>query len=321
MAGCSCAGRMLFRLWNPPFGGAKYQSETQRAQVRGIARLGGSGGTLDFVCAWFLKAGAYVRTSKARIGFVATNSITQGEQVAQLWPLLFDRYGLEIAFAHRTFAWGSDARGMAHVHVVIIWSTKREDEPKEKRLFSYDDIKGDPVESRHAALSPYLFDASTLGNRHLVVEETGRPINGAPRLITGTQPLENDHLTFDDSQKAEFVRAEPASKKLFHPFPGAQEFIHGQSRWILHTADIDPERLRKMPHVVERLVAVKRFRRKSRRASTLAIAEFPSRYGVTVVPISPFLILPQVSSERREICSNWRGLHHRQFRVKSCAYY
>ena len=94
-------------LGNPPFIGAKYQGDAQRSQVRSIARLGGSGGTLDYVCAWFLRAGDYVTDSSAHIGFVATNSITQGEQVAQLWPLLFDRFKLEIAFAHRTFAWYS----------------------------------------------------------------------------------------------------------------------------------------------------------------------------------------------------------------------
>lgn len=122
-------GECSYLLGNPPFGGAKYQSDKQRAQVRGIAQLGGSGGTLDYVSAWFIKAGAYLATSRARIGFVATNSITQGEQVAQLWPVLFDRYGLEISYAHRTFAWGSDARGMAHVHVVIVGLTRRDDEP------------------------------------------------------------------------------------------------------------------------------------------------------------------------------------------------
>ena len=96
-------------LGNPPFGGAKFQTPEQRAQVRRIAALGKSGGTLDYVAAWFLKAGDYARAGRARIGFVATNSITQGEQVAQLWPVLFDRCKLEIALAHRTFAWGSDA--------------------------------------------------------------------------------------------------------------------------------------------------------------------------------------------------------------------
>jgi hypothetical protein len=98
-------------LGNPPFGGAKYQTPAHRKQVMRIASLGGSGGTLDYVCAWFIKAGEYLGKSKARIGFVATNSITQGEQVAQLWPQLFARYGLEIAFAHRTFEWMSDASG------------------------------------------------------------------------------------------------------------------------------------------------------------------------------------------------------------------
>ena len=142
-----------FVLGNPPFVGAKYQTVEQRARVRRIAALGKTGGTLDYVAAWFVKAGEYVRTGSAWIGFVATNSITQGEQVAQLWPVLFDRCKLEIAFAHRTFAWGSDARGKAHVHVVVLGLDRREAARTEKRLFSYPDIDGEPEESRHGALS------------------------------------------------------------------------------------------------------------------------------------------------------------------------
>ncbi|HCC56064.1 MAG TPA: SAM-dependent methyltransferase, partial [Solibacterales bacterium] len=103
----------------------------------------------------FLRAGEYLRQSRAEVGFVATNSITQGEQVAQLWPVLFDRYGLEISFAHRTFAWGSDARGVAHVHVVIIGLTRRDQERPVKRLFSYSDINADPTGSDHQAITPY----------------------------------------------------------------------------------------------------------------------------------------------------------------------
>ena len=115
-----------FVFGNPPFVGAKYQTAEQRAQVRRVAALGGSGGTLDYVAAWLIEAGEYLKGGDARIGFVATNSITQGEQVAQLWPVLFGRCKLEIAFAHRTFAWGSDARGKAHVHVVILGLDRRE---------------------------------------------------------------------------------------------------------------------------------------------------------------------------------------------------
>ena len=141
-----------------------------------VQRLAGAGGRIDYSVAWFLKAGAYVQVGTAAIGFVATNSITQGEQVAQVWPILFERYCLEITFAHRTFAWGSDARGVAHVHVVIIGLARREQAPPVKRLFSYDDIDGDPVESRHKALSPYLFDAEHLADRHLVVHRSRRPL-------------------------------------------------------------------------------------------------------------------------------------------------
>ena len=149
-----------FVFGNPPFSGAKWQTAEQRAQVRRIAALGKTGGTLDYVTAWFITAGDYVKTCQARIGFVATNSITQGEQVAQLWPALFERCKLEIAFAHRTFAWGSDARGKAHVHVVILGLDRREATRADKRLFSYPDINGEPEETTHSALSPYLFDAA-----------------------------------------------------------------------------------------------------------------------------------------------------------------
>jgi hypothetical protein len=135
-----------------------------------------------------------IRNVKAAIAFVATNSITQGEQVAQLWPILFHRHGLEIAFAHRTFEWLSDARGRAHVHCIIVGLTRRDDEPKEKRLFSYVEIAGDPVESRHVSLSPYLFDASQLQNRHLVVLETTKNLSGAKPMVFGNMPNDGGHL-------------------------------------------------------------------------------------------------------------------------------
>ncbi|RYG17978.1 MAG: class I SAM-dependent DNA methyltransferase, partial [Caulobacteraceae bacterium] len=167
--------RCSYVLGNPPFIGLVMRGQAQQDQAGALmARLGAAGSRLDYVAAWFLKAGEYVQRSKARIAFVATNSITQGEQVAQLWPALFQRWNLEVAFAHRTFAWGSDARGKAHVHVVVVGLTRRDDEPAEKRLFDYDHANGDPHESRHLALSPYLFDASGLRDRHLVVERERR---------------------------------------------------------------------------------------------------------------------------------------------------
>jgi hypothetical protein len=289
-----------FVLGNPPFIGSKLQSPAQRAQVQRVASLGGSGGTLDYVSAWFLKAGQYVNNLPIRIGFVTTNSITQGEQVAQLWPLLFDRYGLEIAFAHRTFAWGSDARGVAHVHVVIIGLVPRSEEPTTKRLFSYPNINGDPIESPCSKISPYLIEAGRLSDPHLVVREVSRPINGAPTIQSGSQPIEDGNYIFTTEEKDAFLAQEPRAEPFLRPYIGAVELINGSVRWILALQDAPPNDLRQMPQVLQRMENVRLFRSKSERKSTLAIANSPTQYNVTVLPQRPFLAIPEVSSEQRD---------------------
>ena len=186
------------------------------------------------------------------------------------------------------------------MHVVILGLDGREEVPSRKRLFSYPDINGDPQETRHAVLSPYLFDAGGLADPHLTVREESSPINGMKKLITGTQPLEKGNLTFSSAAKSAFLAREPEAEPYFRPFPGSREFIRRQDRWILHTADIPPQELRELPMVRERLRAVRAFRAKSKRIATRRLAGFPRSYGVTVVPEAPFLIIPQVSSERRE---------------------
>ena len=289
-----------FVFGNPPFVGAKYQTEEQRAQVRRIADLGKSGGTLDYVAAWFIKAGEYVRDGNARIGFVATNSLTQGEQVAQLWPILFERCELEIAFAHRTFAWGSDARGKAHVHVVILGLDQRDAARPRKRLFAYPDINGEPEESGHPVLSPYLFDGAALSNPHLVVREESSPINGLGKLIIGSKPIDGGNYIFNAKERKEFFVAEPEAPSYFRPFVGAKEYLQGGERWILALQDASPKALAKMPKIRERMAAVRAYRQTSKSPPTRKLAETPALYHVNVVPEKPFLVVPKVSSERRQ---------------------
>ncbi len=285
---------------NPPYLGAKIQNREQRAQVHRIAALGKKTGTLDYVSAWFIKAGEYVRKSSARIGFVATNSITQGEQVGQLWPILFDRHKLEIAFAHRTFAWGSDAKGKAHVHVVIIGLNRRENAQANVRLFNYPDINGQPEETRHPALSPYLFDASGLTNPHLTVQEESKPINGMKKLIIGSKPIDGGHYIFDTEERLKFLEAEPDAEPFLRPFVGAREYLQGGERWILALHDAQPDVLARLPHVRERIAAVRAYREASKSIPTQKLAETPTLYHVNVLPTAPFLAIPEVSSERRE---------------------
>lgn len=285
---------------NPPFIGAKFQSAEQRRQVRGIAKLGGTGGTLDYVTAWFLRAGEYVQAGKADIAFVATNSITQGEQVAQLWPLLFDRCKLEIAFAHRTFAWGSDARGVAHVHVVIIGLTRRDRERAEKRLFSYADIKGDPVESRHATLTPYLFDASNVADRHLVVRETTTPLSERPSVTFGNMPNDGGFLIVDGAERQAVLSVEPYMEEFIVPLLGARDSIDGSHRYCLWLEDAPPQTLKQSIFAKDRLAKVREYRLASKRETTRKLADYPWRFGEVRHTGKPYVLIPRHSSERRD---------------------
>ena len=291
-----------FILGNPPFVGAKYQNELQRTQVREIANVGNNGGTLDYVAAWLIKAGKYINGSRTRtrIGFVTTNSITQGEQVAQLWPVLFERYNLELSFAHRTFAWGSDARGKARVHVVIVGLESRKQVRNQKRLFNYSDPNGDPEESRHTALSPYLFDAGKLADPNLVVKEENTPINTMKKLIIGSKPIDGGNYIFDEKERMAFLNSEPEAIDLLRPYIGSHEYLHESKRWILALHDVPAGVLARLPHVKKRISAVQTYRKSSKSVSTRQLSSTPSLYHVNVLPAKPFLVILKVSSERRE---------------------
>ena len=343
-------GRCSYVFGNPPFVGAKMQSEAQRAQVRRIARLGGAGGTLDYVAAWFLKAGDYVNGVTAplppaggagggqrdradqqkedahpnpsrkreglavgldapRIGFVATNSITQGEQVAQLWPKLFHERRLEIAFGHRTFVWP----GRAAVHCVIVGLALRGEEPREKRLFSYPDPKAAAVETRHDWLTAYLFAAGE-GARWETVKLAAQPINAQATLAIGTKPVDGGYLIFTTSERAALAQTEPEAVQWLRPFIGADEYINGGERWLAVLRDCPPRELSRSATFRRRLNNVRDFRLGKLRAKTqdpgsdikvrgktaTDLAGTPSAFHITLIPQRPFLLLPRVTSERRE---------------------
>ncbi len=293
--------RCSYVLGNPPFGGFVFRAEgSQKPTGQLMKELGASGSRLDYVAAWFLKAGDYLLGHPARIGFVATNSLTQGEQVPQLWPALFERYGLEITFAHRTFPWGSDARGKAQVHVVIIGLAGSASTAESRRLFTYEGDDESAHESLVAAISPYLIDASGLANRHLVVQRARVALNAMPLIRVGTKPVDGGHYLFNADEREAFLELEPDAADLLRPFLGSFEFIRGRERWILHVSGESPARLRQLPAVMERVRAVRESRINARGNLAKSLASTPTEYHVSVVPESEFLVIPEVSSERRD---------------------
>ena len=293
-------GECDYVMGNPPFSGFVMRDKRKQAQAGALLKALGAGGSrLDYVAAWFLKAGAYLQGRRARIGFVATNSIVQGEQVAQLWPALFDRYNLDIMFGHTAFRWDSDARGAAHVHVVIAGLCDRETAPPDRRLFVYPPKGSKPAEMRVSRIGPYLVDASTLADPRLVVKRHRYPLSARPGICVGTKPVDQGHYILDSTRRQEILRSEPNAAKLIYPFIGGKEYIRGGERWILAPSKASPSDLRDMPIVRSLIRAVRNYREKGGELAK-SLADSPAEFHVTVIPSKEFLVIPEVSTERRE---------------------
>ena len=283
--------QLSYIVGNPPFIGAKFQSDGQRADVAQVFAGTKNSGLLDYVCCWYRKAAEYIQATDVAVAFVSTNSITQGEQVGVLWPDLFAR-GVAIAFAHRTFQWSSEASGKAAVHCVIVGFGLKE--PARRVIFDYEDIRGEPQEIPVLNINPYLVDAPDV-----VLANRSAPICKAPEIGIGNKPIDGGNYLFTDEEKAEFLGKEPQAAPFFRRWLGADEFLNGYQRWCLWLGDCPPPVLRAMPLALERVERVRAFRAASKSAPTRKLAEAPTRFHVEFMPESMFLLIPKVSSERR----------------------
>ena len=224
-----------------------------------------------------------------KVGFVSTNSITQGEQVGVLWSYLLAQ-GMHISFAHRTFQWSNEAPGKAAVHCVIIGFGRAV--VKQKQLFEYTDIKGQPHRIAAGNINPYLVDAAD------VVLPTRRdPLCNVPSIVFGSMPNDGGHLLLSDEEKNEFVMLEPKAKDWIKPFLGAEEFINNSLRWCLWLVDCPPSALKAMPHVLKRVQTVRNIRAESTRKTTRDLAATATLFGEIRQPKSNYLLIPAHSSE------------------------
>jgi hypothetical protein len=281
-------------LGNPPFVGAKYMSDAQRTDVAPIFAPLASGGLLDYVAAWYVKAAGYIRDhAHIDLAFVSTNSITQGEQVGVLWPWLRG-HGVHIRFAHRTFQWSNEGKGVAAVHCVIIGFGLRE--PDKRTLYLYPDgIRGEPVAQPANNINAYLADAP-----NVELQRRGKPLCEVAEMLTGNQPIDDGNYLFSPEERDAFLAREPGAAPYFRRWLGADEFLNGYERWCLWLGDAEPAALKALPLAMERVAAVRMFRNKSKRKSTLKLAETPRRFQVECMPDADFLVVPEVSSERRD---------------------
>lgn len=312
---------------NPPFVGKKEQSTEQKASFQPVMEGVHGAGVLDFVAGWYVKAARYLSDAAARTGqapgahepaapksrptpapyapsrnrsfsvrtrcaFVSTNSITQGEQVGVLWGWMLAQ-GMKIQFAHRTFQWSNDARGVAAVHCVIIGFGT--DDLPGKTIFAYPDIQGEPVAIAARNINPYLVDGPDV-----VLSKRGTSICGAKPMMEGSALIDDGHFLLTEDEAQEIVRQNPAAKKWIRALLSGEDFINGRQRLCLWLADAAPAELRAAPGVLERVARVKGFRAGSARAATQKLAELPTQFGETRQPVAQYLFVPKTSSERRQ---------------------
>ncbi|SDM91076.1 Type II restriction/modification system, DNA methylase subunit YeeA [Daejeonella rubra] len=279
-------------IGNPPFVGSKWMNPDQREDVKQFQTELPGVGILDYVAFWYIKAAYYIQKSKVKVAFVSTNSITQGEQVGTLWNPLFNKLQIKIIFAHRTFNWKNEAKGNAAVHVVIIGFAAYDIKPK--YIFDYDHVSGESFITEVKNISPYLVEGPDFG-----IENRSRPLCDVATLRTGNKPIDGGHYIFSKDEMNEFIAKEPKSANYFKPFIGSEEFINGNPRYILWLKELEPSTLRDLPLVKERIERVIKFRSASSSAPTQKLASSPLNFHTECYPTSDFLIIPQVSSERR----------------------
>lgn len=295
-----------FLFGNPPFRGHQYRTAEQQADMWRLWGRQGQVNRLDYVTCWFKKAVEYSTANKGiEIALVSTNSITQGEQCGILWPHLFG-FGISIHFAHRTFQWNSEARGKAAVHCVIIGMTWGE--PKDRTIFEYDHVRGDPHASKVSRINGYLIDGPQYS-----VPARSQPPAGRLRMHKGSQPTDGarirkpeggyvtySNLILDEENRAELMARDPNAAKWLRPYVGGDELISGQWRWCLWLKDADPAELRRSAAVQERLDRVRAGRLKSPTPSVQQYAKYPTLFTQDRQPSEPYLAVPEVSSETRE---------------------
>ena len=273
-------------MGNPPFVGARMMGAEQKDDVNAIFPGWKNAGNLDYVSCWYKKAADLMAGTSIRAALVSTNSVTQGEAVANLWKPLFES-GVHIDFAHRTFRWDSEAKIKAHVHCVIVgFSTAPNTTPK--TLFTSE--RAQVVQN----INGYLLDA---GN--VFVESRSKPLCDVPEIGIGNKPIDGGNYLFTKDEMDEFLKIEPAAGKWFKPWYGSQEFINRCPRYCLWLGDCPPNELRKMPECLKRVEAVRQCRLSSTSAGTVKLADKPTRFHVENMPEGTYILLPKVSSERR----------------------
>lgn len=284
--------KLDYIMGNPPFVGYSLQSKEQKHDILTIyvdenRKPYKTAGKIDYVSGWYFKAAKWIQGTNIHAAFVSTNSITQGEQVAGVWKPLYERFGIHIDFAHRTFRWDSEASLKAHVHCVIVGFSTAYSTGKRKL---YEDGRMKEVDS----ISPYLIEGDVV-----FAESRKTPVCNVPEMIYGNKPTDGGFLFFTEEEKNDALSREPFIAPYFRQIYGASEYINGKKRYCLWLVECQPADIRKSAIIRERVEKIRQFRLNSPKRATQESALMPTLFQEIRQPLSEYIIVPIHTSENR----------------------
>lgn len=278
--------KLNYIMGNPPFVGSKFMSSEQRKDISDVYEGCKNVGIIDYVSGWFYKAAQIAYSTNIKIAFVSTNSITQGEQVAAVWKPLFEKFNVNINFAHQTFKWANEANAKALVYCVIVGYGCHE--VKDKYIFENGQVK------QVSNINAYLIEAD-----NVFVESRTKPLSDVPEIGIGNKPIDGGYYLFTEDEKNEFLVLEPKAEKYFRLWYGANEFLYDKKRYCLWLGECSPKELREMPHCMDRVKAVKQYRLESTSSGTRKLAERPTRFHVENFPKESYILIPEATISTR----------------------
>ena len=286
------AEKLNYIMGNPPFVGYSLQSKPQKEDILSVyvdekGKPYKTAGKIDYVAGWYFKASQFMQGTNVRAALVSTNSITQGEQVASVWKPLYDRFGIHIDFAYRTFRWDSEASIKAHVHCVIVGISVVENN---KPIVLFDNDKKTYANN----INFYLMDAP-----NIFIESRKKAISKVPEMLKGSSPVDGGNLLLDDADYQEIIKKEPQVRKYIRPFLGAREYLHRIPRWCLWLDKISPSELNSINVIKYRVQKTRDFRLASNKAATRKYADFPTRFMEMRQPSTDYILIPRHTSENR----------------------
>lgn len=279
----------IYLIGNPPYLGGKVIKEKEmKEDVRLVHGRRKYSKNVDYISIWFIKGGEYIKNSKAKLAFVSTNSICQGEQVEMIWPYLFE-IGLEIVFAYTSFKWQNSARGQAGVTCIIVGLSKS-GQVKEKILFS------NGLMTKCSSINAYL--VADGGN--VIIGKRSAVISDLPQMILGNMAKDGGGLILSPEDKDKILKSDSRSEKFIKKLIGADDFINGKERYCIWVEDHDSKEASEISALKEKFDLVSKYRKSSDAESTSKLADKPHRFIQRSYQAKAGIFVPSVSSERRE---------------------